>query len=127
MMKVVCGIIYNGDKILLCRRSPNKHLAGFWEFPGGKIELNEKPECGLIRELDEELSISVKKLNYYTTVIHEYENFTIQLIAYKCIFIETEIKLLDHDRYEWMELNNILDKNLAPADIPIVNKLNENF
>jgi len=123
MIKVVCGIIYDNGKIFLCRRNLNKQLGGYWEFPGGKLELNEKSESGLKRELHEELSMSVKILDYYATVIHSYENFTIELIAYKCQFIEADFKLIDHDKYEWIELKKIINKKLAPADIPIVQKL----
>lgn len=123
MTKVVCGIIYKGDKIFLCRRNPDKQLGGYWEFPGGKIESNEKPEQALKRELNEEISMSVKTLSYFTTVIHEYEKLTIELIAYKCEFIEGEFELTDHDKYEWLDLKQMIDKKLAPADVPILQRL----
>lgn len=123
MTKVVCGIIYKGDKIFLCRRNPDKQLGGYWEFPGGKIESNEKPEQALKRELNEEISMSVKTLSYFTTVIHEYEKLTIELIAYKCEFIEAEFKLTDHDKYEWLDLKQMINKKLAPADVPILQRL----
>ncbi|MBW1294040.1 (deoxy)nucleoside triphosphate pyrophosphohydrolase [Aquimarina litoralis] len=123
MTKVVCGIIYKDDKIFLCRRNPDKQLGGYWEFPGGKIESNEEPEKALKRELDEEISMSVKELSYFTTVIHEYGELTIELIAYKCEFIEAEFKLTDHDKYEWLDLKQMTNKKLAPADIPILKRL----
>ncbi len=123
MIKVVCGIIYNDNKIFLCRKKPDKQFGGFWEFPGGKLELNEKPESALKRELYEEISMFVKTLNHYTTVVHKYENFTVELMAYKCEFIKADFKLTDHDKYEWMELHQIIDKKLAPADLSIVQKL----
>lgn len=123
MTKVVCGIIYKGDKIFLCRRNPDKQLGGYWEFPGGKIESNEKPEQALKRELNEEISMSVKTLSYFTTIIHEYEKLTIELIAYKCEFIEAEFKLTDHDKYEWLDLKQMINKKLAPADVPILQRL----
>ena len=123
MTKVVCGIIYKGDKIFLCRRNPDKQLGGYWEFPGGKIESNEKPEQALKRELDEEISMSVKILSHFKTVIHEYEKLTIELIAYKCEFIEAEFELTDHDKYEWLDLKQMINKKLAPADVPILQLL----
>ncbi|MCK8521474.1 (deoxy)nucleoside triphosphate pyrophosphohydrolase [Aquimarina sp. D1M17] len=123
MIKVVCGIIYKDNKIFLCRRNSEKQLAGYWEFPGGKIEINEKPEQALIRELYEEISMSVKVLNYFAKVTHKYEKITIELIAYKCEFIEAEFKLTDHDLYEWLDVHQIKNKKLAPADVPILQKL----
>lgn len=126
MIKVVCGIIYNNEKILLCRRKHNKELAGFWEFPGGKLELNENPEKALKRELQEELSMSVEILSYFTTVIYKYENFTIELIAYKCKFMRASFSLVDHDKYEWLEVNKLKNKKISPADIPITEKLLKN-
>ncbi|WP_298892874.1 (deoxy)nucleoside triphosphate pyrophosphohydrolase [uncultured Psychroserpens sp.] len=123
MIKVACGIIYRDDKLFLCRRNPNKHLGGYWEFPGGKLEFNEFPEDALKRELEEELSMSVEIKNHFTTVIHKYENFVIELIAYECKFIKADYLLNAHDKYEWLELNEIKNIKLSPADIPILDKL----
>ena len=123
IIKVVCGIIFKEDKLFICRRSSNKSLSGYWEFPGGKVEQDETFEASLKRELREELGMDVNVQNYFDTVIHEYENFTIELIAYRCEFIEASYKLTDHDKYEWIDLNTLLNYNLAPADIPIAEKL----
>lgn len=123
MIKVVCGLIYKEDKILICRRNSSKELGGFWEFPGGKIESNETEEDALIRELKEELDMNVIIDKFYHSVVHRYEGFTIELRAYKCKFISAEFQLIDHDKYEWMSPSDITMKKLAPADIPIIEKL----
>ncbi len=52
MIEVVAGIIYKEDKILIAKRKAGKHLAGYWEFPGGKIEAGETPETSLVREIE---------------------------------------------------------------------------
>lgn len=122
-IKVVCGIIYNDDKVLICRRKPEKSLGGYWEFPGGKIEENESDEESLIRELKEELDMEVNIESFFNSSEHSYENFTIELIAYKCSFVSSNFKLTDHDKYEWIEPNKLLDWKLAPADIPIAEEL----
>ncbi|WP_109852844.1 (deoxy)nucleoside triphosphate pyrophosphohydrolase [Aquimarina sp. AU58] len=122
-IKVVCGIIYNDNKILICRRKPEKSLGGYWEFPGGKVEENESNEESLIRELKEELEMEVNIESFFKSSEHTYENFTIELIAYICNFVSSSFKLTDHDRYEWIEPNELLDWKLAPADIPIAQEL----
>lgn len=126
-IKVVCGIIYNGERILLCRRSPNKSLSGYWEFPGGKVENSEKYEDALSRELMEELGMKVKIGQHYMTVVHKYEKLAIELIAYNCQFIEANFMLTDHDSFEWVHAKDINNWNLAPADIPIATKLISKF
>lgn len=123
MIKVVCGIINKNDKILVCRIKSEKKLGGYWEFPGGKIESNENAQEALERELVEELDMKVNVLSYFATSVHKYEKFTIELIAYKCEFIEANFKLSDHDKYEWKSVDQIINMKLAPADIPIAEKL----
>jgi 8-oxo-dGTP diphosphatase len=122
-IKVICGIIFKDDKIFLCRRNANKSLAGYWEFPGGKIESGETDVDALSRELHEELGMKVKIIEHFKTVIHPYEAFTIELIAYTCQFQEANYTLTDHDKYEWVDAKDLNKWNLAPADIPIANAI----
>jgi 8-oxo-dGTP diphosphatase len=123
MVRVVCGIIWKDDKVFISRRKTEKSLGGYWEFPGGKIEEGEKPELALQRELEEELAMKVKVNEYFKTNIHKYEKFTIELIAYKCQFIDANIIMKDHDSYEWVNVRELISWNLAPADIPIAVEL----
>ena len=123
LIKVVCGLIYLDGKILICRRSSKKPMPGFWEFPGGKIEKGELPEESLIRELDEELGMKVEVLDHFKTVIHPYDTFTIELNAYKCKFIQANYNMSDHDSYLWINIQELSNYMLAPADIPIANEL----
>ncbi|MDF1698324.1 MAG: (deoxy)nucleoside triphosphate pyrophosphohydrolase [Saprospiraceae bacterium] len=123
MIKVVCGVIFDNTKILVCRRKPEKHLGGYWEFPGGKVELNELAEKALRRELLEELSMEIDKIEFFTTVQHRYDEITIELIAYTCEMVRFDFKLTDHDIIQWVTIEELLGLNLAPADIPIMKKL----
>jgi 8-oxo-dGTP diphosphatase len=123
IISVVCGLIFNQGKILICRRNPSKLLAGYWEFPGGKVEANETEEASLYRELLEELGMKVKVGKHFKSVIHPYETFTIELIAYRCIFEEASYQLTDHDEYKWIDPKDVLNWKLAPADIPIAEAL----
>lgn len=126
MIKVVCGIISKGEQIFICRRKPNKSQGGFWEFPGGKIESNESHEDSLKRELFEELKMKVQVAEYFDSSYHEYDNISIELIAYKCILKSWNNFLSVHDSFEWVNPNDLLNWNLAPADIPLAIKIRGN-
>lgn len=125
--QVLCGLILKEHQILICRRKPEKSLGGYWEFPGGKLEEGETYEECLARELQEELNLMVKVKNHFKTVIHQYDQKTIELISYICEIEYAEIILVDHDQIEWIEVQELLKWNLAPADIPIAEALIETY
>ena len=121
--RVTAAIIKKDNKILIARRAPNKHLAGFWEFPGGKIEEGETPEFCLKRELIEELGITVNVGKFYMENQHDYGAKIILLQAYLCELISGDIVLRDHDKFEWIVKSDLTNFKFAPADIPFVNAL----
>jgi 8-oxo-dGTP diphosphatase len=124
MIEVVCGVIYNDHgQLLICRRAKHKTLAGYWEFPGGKIETDELPEQSLSRELLEELGMEVSVQDFITEVLHKYEDFAIKLLAYRCAFISASYILSDHDQYNWVYPQELVNFELAAADIPIAELL----
>ena len=123
MIKVVCGVIYKDDKILLTRRKKGKSLEGYWEFPGGKVEKEETDTIALKRELKEELGLEISELNYFSENKHDYNTFSIHLVAYKCTALDDPKKLVDHDKFEWVMVNEIGDFNLADADRPLLKEL----
>jgi 8-oxo-dGTP diphosphatase len=70
---VVAAVIYgNSNQILIARRAAHLHQGGLWEFPGGKLEANESPYQGLVRELTEELDIRVTSATPFIQVSHDY-------------------------------------------------------
>jgi 8-oxo-dGTP diphosphatase len=120
MIEVVCGVIYNEHgQILICRRAQHKSLAGYWEFPGGKVESEELPEQSLSRELQEELGMEVLVQDFLIEVMHKYDDFAIKLLAYRCGFISASYRLSDHDQYKWVYPQELVNFELAAADIPI--------
>lgn len=119
-IKVVCGIIYSGDKIFIARRKKGKSMEGYWEFPGGKIEDGESEKSALIRELHEEFGMKLTVQERIGENLHQYDDFTIRLIAYKCLFKEASFELTDHDAYEWVGRNDLSEYQLAPADLPLI-------
>jgi len=123
MKQVAAAIISNKGKILVTRRAPGEKLAGYWEFPGGKVEKSETPQECIVRELLEELSIHATAGEIIARTIYEYTGGTIELIAIECKVKEPQIKLRVHDSYEFLQPNELLDIKLAPADIEIAEEV----
>ncbi|PWD98783.1 (deoxy)nucleoside triphosphate pyrophosphohydrolase [Marinilabilia rubra] len=125
MITVTAAIIQKGAKILITRRAPGKHLAGYWEFPGGKLDQNETEQECLAREIQEELNITIQVDEFYRENIHQYANKQILLKAFKCSLVSGDIILRDHDKMAWINNNELTNYEFAPADIPIVKALLE--
>ena len=88
---MVCGLIGDGDgRVLACRRAEGMRLAGFWEFPGGKLEAGEDAAGALVRELREELGVEVETGATMTPVEHDYGDFAIRLIPLRCRIVSGE-------------------------------------
>lgn len=121
VIDVTAGIIENAGKILIAKRRKGKHLEGFWEFPGGKIEDGESPEECLVRELEEEFAIEVRVLSFVGKSLFKYAEKTIRLLGYEVQYLSGDFVLKEHDEIKWVSLKEITDYKLAPADIPIVN------
>jgi len=120
IIDVVAGIIQRADgKILLARRKEGSHLAGYWEFPGGKVEAGEAPEESLERELEEELGIRTKTGAFVAESIFDYGEKRVRLLGYMTTYIEGDFELDSHDQVVWTAVSHVLDFQLAPADIPI--------
>ncbi|WP_162055982.1 (deoxy)nucleoside triphosphate pyrophosphohydrolase [Pontibacter pamirensis] len=120
MIEVTAGIIERNGKILIARRKAGKHLEGFWEFPGGKVEENESPKECLRRELYEEFSIRADIMDFIGESVYDYPGKTIKLEAYLVRIIEGVFQLKDHDKIEWVKPEDLKEYNMAPADIPLI-------
>ncbi len=126
MIDVVAAILENKEgKILIAKRKQGKKLAGYWEFPGGKIEKGEKPEQSLSRELYEEMNLEVEVGAYVGENIHEYDEGAIRLLAYSGTIVGGEVALKDHEECRWVERRDLKDMKLAPADIPFIKLLED--
>jgi mutator protein MutT len=99
---VTAAIIASNTEVLAAKRSPGKHLAGHWEFPGGKIEPGETPEQCLMRELKEEFTIESKIGEFVAESIFDYGDKRIRLLAYKVKHVSGEFQLIDHDEIRWL-------------------------
>lgn len=123
MINVVAAIIKKNDTYLCARRKSGSHLAGFWEFPGGKVEANETHSEALQRELIEELHIDVGVEDFVGQSTYDYGGKIVRLFAYLCDWHSGEITLNDHDSIEWLPLDRMQVLKWAPADIPLIFQL----
>ncbi|AGF72176.1 (deoxy)nucleoside triphosphate pyrophosphohydrolase [Corynebacterium halotolerans] len=126
-INVTGAVLTDGDKVLAARRGAGKALAGFWEFPGGKIEAGETPEESLARELEEELLCQATVGEYVTTTEHEYDFGIVILSTYFCTLLEGEPQLTEHEEIRWVPANELKNLEWAPADIPAVELIVEKF
>ena len=115
-LKVVAAIIKKENKILIARRKKNKHLEFKWEYPGGKIQSNENEIGALERELKEEFNIKSSISKYVTESFYDYGKIKINLRAYLVENFSGDFKLIDHDKIEWIKIDDIKRYDFAPAD-----------
>ena len=120
MINVVCAVI--GDKegrLLVCRRAQGKSLAGKWEFPGGKVELDELPEQALRRELSEELACEVDVGKVLPEVEYHYPEFSIRLLPFLCSLKCGDPIAVEHSEIRWITPEQCSSLDWAEADVPI--------
>lgn len=120
MTDVVAALIWDKDRFLACQRPANKSRALLWEFVGGKVEAGESFEDALIRECREELAVTVKPLDIFMEVVHEYPDLTVHLILFNAKIAEGEITLLEHNDARWLSPSEIPQYSFCPADKEIL-------
>lgn len=124
MINVTAGVIQDiNGRILIAKRNKNKHLGGSWEFVGGKVENEESFEECLLREVQEELGIKIEIEKYLGSFPHDYEEFSINLHAFLARYHEGQIFLKDHEEFKWVRIIELNKYDFAPADLPIINKM----
>jgi len=123
LQDVTAAVIIQNEKVLITRRAAGEKHAGWWEFPGGKIEVGETPEVCLRRELMEELGVDALIGNLLAESIFRYETGAIRLLAYRAEIITGEIRLSVHDECQWVSASDLSQCKLLPADRPIAEQL----
>ena len=124
MITVVAALIEKDNKILIAKRATgDSNVYGKWEFPGGKVEKGETEEDAIKREIKEEFEMDIKPVKFITNNICEYPTRTIDLKLYQCKYLGEELKLHDHLEYAWINKTELLNYDLAKADIPLAKYL----
>ena len=124
---VACALIDADNRVLIAQRPAGKTLAGLWEFPGGKVDAGERPEAALIRELREELGITVEEpcLAPLTFASHAYEDFHLMMPLYVCRKWDGVISAREGQQLTWVRANKLRDNPMPPADIPLIAHLTD--
>ncbi len=125
VLVAACALVDADGRVLIAQRPPDKTLAGLWEFPGGKIENGERPEETLIRELREELDITVSDacLAPLTFASHSYPDFHLLMPLYICRRWEGTATAREGQQITWVKPNRLREYEMPPADVPLVSHL----
>jgi len=124
---VACALIDTDKRVLIAQRPQGKSMAGLWEFPGGKVESGERPEATLIRELHEEIGITVAEpcLAPLTFASHAYETFHLLMPLYVCRRWEGLVIAREGQQLAWVRVGKLRDYPMPPADIPLIPHLED--
>jgi len=120
---VSAAVIFRDGKVLLTRRMDGSHLAGMWEFPGGKVEEGEDPEAALVRECMEECGIEIEVEDILDVTFHRYPEKDVLLLFYHCRLRHGEVEHSGVADHVWCMPEKIRDYPLPPPDNKVVAKI----
>ena len=109
---VVAALVFHHNKLLITQRPPGKKYAGYWEFPGGKLEKNEAPISALVRELCEEIVLTVTDCEIFDVVYHRYDDQPVLLMVYRCQSDTTQVRHLEVSDHAWIDVEG--DQKKSP-------------
>jgi 8-oxo-dGTP diphosphatase len=121
--QVTAGLIWRNSRVLITKRPEGTHLAGFWEFPGGKQEPYETLDECLVRELKEELGITVRTDRHLLTVEHEYEDKVITLHVFHCRDMKGRPATLEGQEFRWVHPQDLSNYTFPPPDKAVIETL----
>lgn len=121
---VLVGLLADerGRWLVNCRRA-GTHMAGFWEFPGGKLQPGEQPFGALARELDEEIGITVLEAEPLLELVHDYPDKRVLLDVWRVLRYSGTVAPREGQELRWLGVDEFADLALLEADWPIVERL----
>ena len=124
IVEVAAAVIERPDgSFLLAQRPPGKVYAGWWEFPGGKVEAGEPAERALARELHEELGIDVQTAYPWICRVHVYEHATVRLNFFRVTRWRGEPQARENQRFVWQRIDAPIAEPMLPANAPVLASL----
>ena len=110
-------------RILIAQRPATKHMAGRWEFPGGKVAAGESEPQALIRELREELGVQVREPQFCLRLTHSYPDRTVELSCWIVRDFAGEPQGLDGQQLKWVPAAELAQQDILEADLPFIEAL----
>ena len=123
IVRVVAAIIRREGQILITRRPDNVHLAGLWEFPGGKVEPDESLQTALTREIREELGVEIEVLDERFQIQHDYPTRSVELHFFEARILSGEPKPLDVAAIRWVSPSDLDQFDFPEADRELISLL----
>jgi 8-oxo-dGTP diphosphatase len=122
ILVAACALVDPDGRVLIAQRPAGRPMAGLWEFPGGKVENGERPEETLIRELKEELGITVNEacLAPLTFASHTYPDFHLLMPLYVCRRWNGTVAAQEGQALAWVKPNRLKEYPMPPADVPLI-------
>jgi 8-oxo-dGTP diphosphatase len=123
-MRVVAAALCDAQgRVLIAERPAGKHMAGWWEFPGGKVAAGETDAQALVRELREELGIESRADAELSVLTHEYPDRVIELVLWRATLLRGDPRPLDGQRLKWVSPHGLGAEKMLPADQPFIDIL----
>ena len=122
-LDVAVAIVFRDSKVLITRRKQGRVLGGYWEFPGGKVELNESLQDTVRRELLEELGIGVSPVVSFAPVQHQYPDRVVTLHAFLCTHEAGEPQLIDCDEFRWVAPSDLRAYQFPEANLVLLDQV----
>jgi len=120
LVRVAAGVLRDDSgRVLIAQRPDGKHAAGFWEFPGGKIQSGESPLQALCRELAEEIGIVVAAAAPLMSFRHDYPERVVELHVFEVSRYSGEARGLEGQALRWVAVDELGSAGLLEADLPI--------
>ncbi|GAB6176136.1 (deoxy)nucleoside triphosphate pyrophosphohydrolase [Desulfobaculum senezii] len=123
---VVAGILWRDGQFLAVERPEGKPQAGYWEFPGGKVEPGETPQAALVRELQEELGLTPTAFTFWQEKTHAYEHIRVRLLFFHVTAFTGDIVANEGHRWQWLTPGATNGAPFLEADTEIVAELADN-
>ncbi len=131
VLVAACVLLDEDGRLLIAQRPEGKPMSGLWEFPGGKVELGERPEETVIREMKEELGVTIREacLSPFIFASHTYETFHLLMPLFLCRRWEGIAMPLEGQKTKWVRVKDLGREDslypMPPADIPLIPHLRD--
>lgn len=117
------GVVRRDGKVLIAKRPAGKHLAGYWEFPGGRVEAGETAEQAVVREMREETGIEIRVAGRLDPIDWDYGHKKVHLDVFLCDWVQGEPRAIACDEVKWVEVGQLSRFEFPPANAALIRQL----